>query len=335
MGTKYSSNSASGFDATPPADDGTVSEANKVKWSTIKSKLATPVKDLADAINTDLGTHFDMGPTALTSNTTLGASHYNQFIQVSGSGVTLTLSDAATLGAGWFCFIRNVGSATVTIGRATGGDTINGSAANITIGPNEHGVVFVNAAATGFFTNLIAQHLDTNFTLADNSDVTKKLQLQLSGITTGTTRTLTVPDQDSTLVVQGDAASQAEQETGSSTTKYVTPGRQHLHPSAPKVWGYVTISGGTPTLAASYNVTSITDVGTGIFDVVIATDFSSANYAVIATGQHTAGGNYADVKEVAADRAAGSFRLECYTQSGGSPTLTDISGFSFVCFGDQ
>ena len=42
--------------------------------------------------------------------------------------------------------------------------------------------------------------LDANFTLNDNSDDTKKLQFQLSGITTGTTRTLTAPDVSTTIV---------------------------------------------------------------------------------------------------------------------------------------
>jgi hypothetical protein len=122
MGTKYLTNAASGYNATPPADDGTVSEANKVKWATIKTKLTDPAKTLADDINADLLTHFDMGPTVLTSNTTLGASHYNQFIQVSGSGVTLTLSDAATLGAAWYCWIVNTDTSnSVTLGRATVG----------------------------------------------------------------------------------------------------------------------------------------------------------------------------------------------------------------------
>jgi hypothetical protein len=150
LGAKYSTNSASGYNSTPPADDGSVSEANKVKWSTIKTKLADPTKTLAEAIDADLVTHFDQGPTALTSNTTLGASHFNQFIQVSGSGVTLSLTDAATLGAGWNCWIFNTDTNTTTISRATGGDTINGSAANYTL-PARSGIrVVVNAAATGF-----------------------------------------------------------------------------------------------------------------------------------------------------------------------------------------
>lgn len=43
-------------------------------------------------------------------------------------------------------------------------------------------------------------HQDSTFSLFDNADTTKLLQFQLSGITTGTTRTLTVPDADTTIV---------------------------------------------------------------------------------------------------------------------------------------
>lgn len=156
MGTKYASVSVSGYNATPPADDGTVSEANKVKWSTIKTKLPDPLKTAIESIDTALVTAFDRGPTALTSNTTLGASHYEKFIQVSGSGVTLSLSDAATLGAGWNCVIVNTDTSnTVTIGRATSGDTFNGSAGNYSLLPGVCIKVFVIAAATGFRTAFI------------------------------------------------------------------------------------------------------------------------------------------------------------------------------------
>lgn len=43
------------------------------------------------------------------------------------------------------------------------------------------------------------QTTDSAFSLTDNSDATKLLQFQLSGITTGTTRTLTIPDADGIL----------------------------------------------------------------------------------------------------------------------------------------
>lgn len=78
------------------------------------------------------------------------------------------------------------------------------------------------------------------------------------------------------------AATQAVQETATANDTAVTPGTQGNHPSAPKVWGKATVSAGVPTLAASYNMTSITDTGTGQLGVTIATDFSSANWAASA-----------------------------------------------------
>lgn len=44
---------------------------------------------------------------------------------------------------------------------------------------------------------------DDEFTLQDNADTTKKVQFQLSGITTNTTRTFTIPDVSDTLVTLG------------------------------------------------------------------------------------------------------------------------------------
>lgn len=46
---------------------------------------------------------------------------------------------------------------------------------------------------------------DATFTIADNSDATKKVKFQVSGVTTATTRTLTVPDSDTTIVGTNNA----------------------------------------------------------------------------------------------------------------------------------
>lgn len=76
------------------------------------------------------------------------------------------------------------------------------------------------------------------------------------------------------------AATQAEQETGTSTVTYVSPGRQQFHPSAAKVWCYFTTIAATSILS-SYNVTSLTDNGTGNTRVNFTTSFSTANFSTI------------------------------------------------------
>lgn len=59
----------------------------------------------------------------------------------------------------------------------------------------------VTLAATQTLTNKTITIADTALTLQDDGDATKQLNFELSGITTATTRTLTVPDADDTLVV--------------------------------------------------------------------------------------------------------------------------------------
>ena len=74
-------------------------------------------------------------------------------------------------------------------------------------------------------------------------------------------------------------AAQSDQETGTSTTKLVTSGRQHFHPSAAKVVAGFSISAGAPSGLAGTNITSISDGGTGTFTLNFTTAFSAATYA--------------------------------------------------------
>lgn len=84
------------------------------------------------------------------------------------------------------------------------------------------------------------------------------------------------------------AATQAQQEAASSTTVYVTPGRQHYHPSAAKFWFTGDYAGSTD---ASYNVASVTDGGTGIHTVTFSTSFSSTAYVCVGTADIASGSN--------------------------------------------
>jgi len=54
----YSSVAISGYNATPPADDGTKVDSNRVQWSKHISKIGDPVKTLAEAINTNITAAF-------------------------------------------------------------------------------------------------------------------------------------------------------------------------------------------------------------------------------------------------------------------------------------
>lgn len=56
----------------------------------------------------------------------------------------------------------------------------------------------INSATIGNTNSLTVK--DTNLIVQDDGDTTKQLKLQASGITTGTTRTLTAPDADTTIV---------------------------------------------------------------------------------------------------------------------------------------
>lgn len=121
------------------------------------------------------------------------------------------------------------------------------------------------------------------------------------------------------------AASQAEQEAASSTTVAVTPGRQRFHPSAAKGWVSANAAGGTN---ASYNVTSVTDVGPGQLTVTWNVDFSSANYSAVSDVLSTS-----NIYGLIRSQAAGSTDVDCRNTASG--TLSDPTAYFVQAFGDQ
>jgi hypothetical protein len=122
MGTKPVSVSVSGYNASPPSDDGSVSEDNKVKWSGVKTKLGDPLKTAIEAISS--GFVGSVGSVyARTSNTQITESNYDDTFVTTGT-FSQTFSGAATLGANWRCYITNNGG-TLTL-TPNGSETING-----------------------------------------------------------------------------------------------------------------------------------------------------------------------------------------------------------------
>lgn len=153
MGTKYSSQATSGYNSSPPADDGSTTEANKIKWATIKTKLADVLKTFAEAINTALVTAFDQSCRTVAASDSAAATDHNRTIQVTTSSVTITLADATTMAAGYIVSVANQSSGNVSVALATSTDTIDG-VTNTTqvIHSKEVRRYIVNTAATGYIT---------------------------------------------------------------------------------------------------------------------------------------------------------------------------------------
>lgn len=132
----------------------------------------------------------------------------------------------------------------------------------------------------------------------------------------------------------GTAATQSDQETATSTTTYVSPGRQQYHPSAAKAWVKFT-SVTTTAIGASYNVTSLTDNGVGDTTVTLTTGFSSAtNYCAVgacATGV-SATGNGVMFAPIATPTAT-TYRV--LTVAFGTGNSTDYAYSNIAFFGDQ
>lgn len=132
------------------------------------------------------------------------------------------------------------------------------------------------------------------------------------------------------------AASQANQETATSTAVFVSPGTQQYHPSAEK-FSVKCDSGGNAS--QSYNVASIGDTGTGLVTVNIATDFSSADWIChVDVERVTTGLNVADLRFARprnGGQAAGSVLCECHDGTAVTANLADPTKWHISGRGDQ
>jgi hypothetical protein len=153
MGTKYSGVSVTGFNSSPPADDGSTVATNRIFWATIKTKLADPVKNAVESMNSAILTHVDESTRSIASDDTTAASDHLRTIQVNTSSVSVSLADAMTMANGYIVTIANQSSGDVTVGLASATDTIDG-VTNVTasISTKEAKTFIVNSTAKGYIT---------------------------------------------------------------------------------------------------------------------------------------------------------------------------------------
>lgn len=176
----------------------------------------------------------------------------------------------------------------------------------------------LGAAQTKFFSATVGAA--ASFT---NVNVTGTLSVSAKA----TMVTAQISDLSLSAIAGSVVATQANMESAASTgssSLVVTPGNFKFHPGSAKAWVRFDGSATSVTAAAAYNVTSITDNGTGSYTIILTTAFSSANWAPVV------GANLNNCR--IASVSANSVQIITLDLSG---TAADAAIVSMVGFGDQ
>lgn len=139
MAAPYTSQAIAAYNDNPPPDDGSTTEANRLKYATTKTKLADPIRTLAEGINSAVVTAFTkiIGGGGITST---GISYQvlstdqGKLIQATAASITVTTPDATDVDAPFIFALLNQSSGTITLD-GSGSQTVNGNA-NAVIPPN-------------------------------------------------------------------------------------------------------------------------------------------------------------------------------------------------------
>ena len=130
MGSVYTAQSIANYNQNPPADDGSQVPANQITWAKHKTKLADPIKTLAEAIDTELQSAFgkvDGGVTSVSDDYTVLASDQGKTVVQTGASKTITTPDATVVESPFrFRVLNNHATSDLTID-GSGAQTIDGS----------------------------------------------------------------------------------------------------------------------------------------------------------------------------------------------------------------
>lgn len=137
--------------------------------------------------------------------------------------------------------------------------------------------------------------------------------------------------------VKTNAATQAQMEATAVTSTYATPENTQFHPGVAKAWCvFDGTAAGPITPDADYNVTNVTDNGTGDFTINFTNSFSGVNYTYNLSGKAT--GTVAEDKGIVISRKSGgtktaaALQIVCVRLDGNSIETDDID---VAVFGDQ
>lgn len=154
MAAPFTVTSVSNYNANPPPDDGSQVAANRVQWSTQKTKLVDPVYNAFNTSETNTNTAFSkvVGGATITTTAisyTVTASDQSKIVKATAGGITITTPDATIVGAPFVFSVVNLASTDITFA-GNGTQTIDG-ATSITI-PDGCGCM-VNTDGSNWFTD--------------------------------------------------------------------------------------------------------------------------------------------------------------------------------------
>lgn len=235
MGTKYTSESISGYNSSPPSDDGSATEANKVKWSTIKSKLPDPLKTAIENINTKLVNAADVGVDSYaTASPSIGAADNGRLIALDSSSTaqTPTLAAASTLGDGWECsFILTdaTNGATITTNST---ETINGVDDGVTL-TNLYSYATIKCDGSGFYVTAISPQMRTAVSASSSTTHDFTIPSWATQIDIVINRVSLSTGTSPLVITIGDSG-------GLETTGYQVTGMRHRDSTATASWTHTT-----------------------------------------------------------------------------------------------
>ena len=317
-------------------DSATAASGTATGWTGVSVQRPTLAASNATVTTTDAATLYIANGPAAGTNQTLTNSWG---LWVDDGAVRLDLTTSKASAASAVCRALYLPAATQTISGSTNITTATGynyievaqptmSAASAMTITNAATLYIADAPAAGgagpaAITNAYAVWVDSGAVRFDGAATIGGALTQTGVIDANSTMTLS-----GTLTMDG---------TNNAIIPAAAPSTPVAHglyrDNICKGWGNVSVSGGTPTLNADYNVTSITDSGVGELTVTWETDFTSANYALIVSGQGAVGNDHS-VFAIDADNSpsTGSCRLTAAT---GGNVLADPQKWTFVAFGVQ
>lgn len=168
MADPYTDVSVSSYNANPPPDDGSETDANEVTWTKHKTKLGDPLKTAIEALNTNIGAMVDKlldgaGVTTDGAGATLAAGNQGKLVRQTASGITTTTPDATSVGSPFVLAIVNDGGGANTI-EGNGSQTINGEA-NISLQDRQGIILFTDGSnwfTVGFPTSIVAGQISAS-----------------------------------------------------------------------------------------------------------------------------------------------------------------------------